>query len=226
MSSLPHALPYVLLMLVGLVGASLPEAWSLGPAMEPVRAALVLGVLIWFYRRGAYPELEPRKSSVRGATFLAIGAGVAVGLAWPVLTYAVPTLEIGGSGSGRGGFDAEAYGPQWAWLLLGGRLVTSVLAVPVAEELLVRSLIPRWTDAGVGDWRDVPVGRFTPLAFAASVGFFTLTHPEWLAALLTGLLWTFLLMKTGRLRDLVISHAVANAVLDGYVLLTGEVNLW
>jgi len=222
MTSLPHALPYVLFLLFGLLGAELPGDW--GPAMEPLRAVVVLGTLLWFHRRGAYPELATRETSVRHATALAVGAGVAVGLLWPVLTDAVPLLSLGGTG--RGGLDADASGPDWAWLLLGGRLVASIVAVPFAEELLVRSLIPRWADAETGDWRDIPVGKFTTLSFAVSVGFFTLTHPEWLAALLTGILWTYLLIKTGRLRDLVISHAVANAVLDAYVLLTGDTNLW
>jgi CAAX prenyl protease-like protein len=220
MSSLSHLLPYVLFILLGLLGAELPDNW--GPAMEPVRAIAVLGTVFWFFRRGAYPELAKSEARIPHATALAVAAGIAVGLLWPVLTSAVPTLGE----MGRGGFDANAYGAEWAWLLLGGRLVASIVAVPFAEELLVRSLLPRWTDAGSGDWRAVAVGKFTPLSFAVSVGFFTLTHPEWLAALLTGLLWTFLLMKTGRLRDLVISHAVANAVLDAYVLLTGETMLW
>ena len=217
---LPHLLPYVLFLLLGLAGAHLPDPY--GPLMEPFRAVAVLGVLFWFHRRGAYPELARKPSPVRHATLLAIGAGLAVGLAWPVLTSAVPTLGE----MGRGQFDANALGSQWAWLLLGGRLVASIVAVPFAEELLVRSLIPRFADAVEGDWRDLPVGRFTPLSFAVSLGFFTLTHPEWLAALLTGLLWMFLLTKTGRLRDLVVSHAVANAVLDAYVLASGDVSLW
>jgi CAAX prenyl protease-like protein len=210
MSSLPHLLPYVLFILLGVLGANLPAPW--GSAMEPIRALAVLGTVAWFYRRGAYPELAKAQAKVPRATALSIAAGVAVGLLWPVLSAAVPTLGE----MGRGGFDASACGAAWAPVLLGGRLVASIVAVPFAEELLVRSLLPRWTDAGSGDWRDVPVGKFTALSAAVSIGFFTLTHPEWLAAL----------VKTGRLRDLVISHAVANAVLDAYVLLSGETMLW
>jgi len=220
MSSIPHLLPYVLFILLGVLGAELPDPW--GSVMEPIRAVAVLGTLFVLYRRGAYPELAPSAPRVPRATALAIGAGIAVGLFWPVLSSAVPTMGT----MGRGGFDATALGPSWVWLLLGGRLVASIIAVPFAEELLVRSLIPRWTDARDGDWRDVPVGKFTALSFAVSVGFFTLTHPEWLAALATGVLWTYLLIKTGRLRDLVISHAVANAVLDAYVMISGETILW
>ena len=35
-----------------------------------------------------------------------------------------------------------------------------------------------------------------------------------------------MLMKTRRLGDIVVSHMVANAVLDTYVLFSGDLSLW
>ena len=90
----------------------------------------------------------------------------------------------------------------------------------------MRSLVPRFVDAGDGDWRERPVGVFTPLSFAISVGLFTVTHPEWLAALVTGVLWTLLLMRTRRLRDAVLAHAVANGALAAWFLATGDMRWW
>jgi hypothetical protein len=59
-----------------------------------------------------------------------------------------------------------------------------------------------------------------------SVLLFTLTHPEWLAALVTGVLWTALLARTRNLRCVVLSHAVANAWLAGHVLVSGDRRWW
>ena len=219
MRALFHLLPYVLFVLIAVVGEQLGGAWP--SALEPARAVVVLCVIGALYKRGAYPDLARRETPCRHATWLAIGCGVSVGLLWVPLGIAVPTW-----GGGRGNFDADALGAQWAWLLLGGRLVASVVAIPVAEELVVRSLIPRWIEAGTGDWREVPIGRFTALSLAASVGFFVITHPEWLAAAFTGALWILLIVRTRRLRDAVLAHAIANALLDTYVLLSGDYRWW
>ena len=216
-----HLLPYALFVLIAVGGQALGEPWA--SALEPVRALAVLAVLAVLYRRGAYPDLARRDTPCAHATWLAVGSGVAVGLLWVPLGLAVSGNPLGGE---RGGFDANALGEQWSWLLLGGRLVASIVAVPIAEELVVRSLVPRWIEAGHGDWRQVPVGRFTALSFAASVGFFVLTHPEWLAAAFTGVLWALLLIRTRRLRDAVLAHAIANALLDAYVLLANDYRWW
>ncbi len=216
-----HLLPYTLFVLIAVVGANLGGHWP--STLEPVRAVIVLGVIAVLWKRGAYPDLSRRETPCRHATWLAIGAGIAVGLLWVPLGLAVPDLSLGGE---RGNFHADALGESWVWLLLGGRLVASVIAIPIAEELVVRSLVPRWVEAGQGDWRKVPLGRFTALSFAASVGFFVITHPEWLAAAFTGVLWVLLIIRTRRLRDAVLSHAVANAILDAYVLLAGDYRWW
>ena len=53
-----------------------------------------------------------------------------------------------------------------------------------------------------------------------------LAHPEWLPALLTGLLWAWLLRQTRSLSACVLSHAVANLALGIYVLTTGDWKYW
>ncbi|HEU5117930.1 MAG TPA: CPBP family glutamic-type intramembrane protease, partial [Isosphaeraceae bacterium] len=51
---------------------------------------------------------------------------------------------------------------------------------------------------------------------------FALAHPEWLPALLTGLLWAGLLWWSRSVLACVLSHATANLGLGLYVLATGE----
>lgn len=212
-----HVLPFVLFVAIGAAGAYLPDA--LRPWADPARAAAAGGALLWFARRGAYPELATVVTPARGASLLALGAGVAVGLLWIPLALVVPSLGA------RGGFDGDAAGPAAAPLLWAARLAGSVLVVPFAEELFVRSFVPRFTDAADA-WRERAVGTFTPLSAAVSAGLFTVCHPEWLAALVTAAVWTGLLARTRRLRDAVLAHAVANALLATWVVTTGDTRWW
>ena len=214
---LSHLLPYLLCVVPAAVGEHLPphvRAWS-----DPVAVLLTGAALVHFARRGAYGELRPREAP-RGATLLALGAGLGVALLWMPLSEIVPR----GVGA-RAGFHPEAAGAGAAPILWGSRILGTVLVIPVAEELLVRSLLPRWMDA-MDAWRERPVGEFTRLSAAVSVGFFALTHPEWLAALATGILWTLLLARTRRLRDVLLSHAAANALLAVYWVATGDLSWW
>src|SRR6185436_12822061 len=112
-----------------------------------------------------------RETPRRGATVLAVLAGVAVALLWMPLAEIVPRF------GSRGGFDAQSAPLLWA-----ARVLESVLVIPLAEELFFRSFLPRFADAPEG-WRARAVGLFTPLSAAVSVAFFAGTHPEWLAAL-------------------------------------------
>ena len=68
--------------------------------------------------------------------------------------------------------------------------------------------------------------RRTALSFVVTIAFFTLTHPEWLAALVTGIIYTVMLMWTHRIRDAVIAHCVSNAVLAGWVITHREWVWW
>lgn len=213
--SLPHLLPYLLFVALGAAAPYLPDGMArYADAARAVGAALAL---VYFAHRGAYPELRPCASRMRGAVFAALAAGLAAGLIWVPLAELVPGLP-----GSRSGFDAADAGPvQWIARLLG-----SIAVVPFAEELLVRSYVPRFVDAGERPWTEHPVGRFSPLAVAVSLSLFTISHPEWLSALVVGALFTLLLSATGRLRDVVLAHAVANAVLAGIVIATGETHWW
>jgi len=212
-----HVVPYLLFVAIGAAAAVLPE--PLRPWADPARAVAAAAALVLLARRGAYPELAASPPRRRGATSLAVAAGVGAALLWMPLADLVPRLGE------RGGFDAHAAGAAAAPALWAGRLLGSLAVAPLAEELFLRSFVPRFVDAP-DDWRRRAVGTFTPASAAVSLVLFTVSHPEWLAALATGLLWTALLAATGRLRDAVVAHVVANALLAGWVVATGEARWW
>lgn len=208
---LPHALPYALY-----VGVGAASTW-LGAWTDVVRVALVAAALICFAGRGAYPELRARPSI--GAALVGIGCGVVVGAAWVPLAKLVPTL----TDATRSPWLEGASGP----LPVVARIASMVFVIPFAEELLVRSALPRFFGAKADeDWRGRPVGAFTPLTATISIVFFTFAHKEWLAALATAALWTALLARTRNLRVVVLSHLVANAWVAVHVLVTGEKQWW
>jgi CAAX prenyl protease-like protein len=206
----PHVLPYALYVGVG-AAAELLGAWT-----DVVRVALVVAALVVFASRGAYAELRARPSA--GALLLGVVAGLVVGAAWVPLAKLVPPM----SESARTALD-----PSSATWLVAARIAAMVLVVPFAEELLVRSALPRFLDAKADeDWRVRPVGAFTPLSAGVSIAFFTLTHPEWLAALATALVWTALLAKTRNLWTVIAAHVAANVWVVVHVLMTGEKQWW
>ena len=103
------------------------------------------------------------------------------------------------------------------------RMLGLVVLVPLIEELFWRSFLMRWLIDP--DFRKVAIGRVTPLAGIATSVMFALVHPEWLPALITGLLWAWLLWWTRSLTACVVSHAVANFA-GVYVIVSGEWKYW
>ena len=55
---------------------------------------------------------------------------------------------------------------------------------------------------------------------------FTLAHTLWLAAAIAGLVYALLYVKTGKLWVAVIAHAVTNAALGVWVVMTGNWRFW
>jgi CAAX prenyl protease-like protein len=204
----PYVLPYAAFLLLTFVGGELLGETH-GLYLYPVKILLVAGLLVFFFRRGAFPELSLRPS------FLGIGAGL-IGFALWVLPERVLAPIVLGESS----FD-----PKGSALLVVARLAGAVLVVPVFEELFLRSFLPRWID-GQDDFRSAPVGRFRAVSFAVVVLAMALTHHRWLRAGIYSALLNLVLMRERRLGPVVWAHAVTNLALGVYVLVTGEWGFW
>lgn len=105
------------------------------------------------------------------------------------------------------------------------RIVRAALLVPVLEELFWRGWLPRWlADA---DWQRVALGHYTRLAFVGTAVLFAVEHgPYWEVGLACGLVYNAWMWKTRSLGDLVLVHAVTNAALGAFVLVTGRYEFW
>ena len=92
------------------------------------------------------------------------------------------------------------------------------------EELFWRSFVMRWIDNP--DFLAVSPAQASARAIIVSSLLFASEHQLWLAGLIAGLVYGLLYVRTGNLWVPVISHAVTNAVLGGWILATGNWQFW
>ena len=105
------------------------------------------------------------------------------------------------------------------------RVVRAALLVPILEELFWRGWLPRWIVNN--DWQKVPLGTFNGMAFVATAVLFASEHgPFWEVGLLCGFIYNWWMWRTKSLGDLVLVHAVTNAALSGFVMVTKQYAYW
>ena len=205
-SWLPYVLPMGIYMAFLLVQTNANLLW-----VYPAKTLAVAVALIYF--RKEYTELRP------GFSLLAVIVGlVAIGI-WIGIDPLYPKLSSGAV------FDPTAISPlAQRNLFLLFRIIGAVIVVPVMEEIFWRAFLIRWLVKE--DFKSVPVGTFTWLSFAATVGMFGLEHNQWLAGLICGALYNWLYYKRKDVFSCVIAHAVSNAALAAWVLCRGDWKFW
>ena len=203
----PYVLPFAVFLLLTELARWVPSSllW-----VYPLKTIVTGGLLLWF--RKTYSEIKPDFS------LLAIAVGVVVFLLWiPLyggyLLLSKPQLvnpyELAGS-----------LAVPWNTI----RLLGSSIVVPVMEELFWRSFLLRYLVTP--DFRQVPLGTFTPSALAISVALFGVEHNQWFAGIVAGLFYTLLLRRTKSLFSCIVAHAVTNFLLGVYVLTTEQWQYW
>ncbi len=110
-------------------------------------------------------------------------------------------------------------------LVMTLRVIRAALLVPILEELFWRGWLPRWLVNT--DWQRVPLGTYNTLAFLGTAVLFASEHgPFWDVGLLCGLVYNAWMWKTKSLGDLVLTHAVTNAALSAFVIVSGNYAYW
>lgn len=105
------------------------------------------------------------------------------------------------------------------------RFARAALLVPILEELFWRAWLPRWIVNN--DWEKVPLGTYTRAAFILTAVLFAMEHgPYWEVGLACGLIYNWWMMRTKSLGDLILVHAVTNAALSVFVLVTKRWEYW
>ena len=212
----PFALFMLLLALRGLAPAD--GAWGFDPRWLYGVSVLGVGGLLLFFRR-EYGELSRPVWPELHEVGLALLAGAFVFVAWIQLDQ--PWMRVGEATAGFRPVDGQG---DPIWTLVALRCVGAALVVPVMEELFWRSFLMRWIDSP--HFATVPPQRASWRAVLLSTFVFMLAHTLWLAAVVAGLVYAWLYIRTGKLWVAVLAHAVTNGALAVWVVITGNWGYW
>jgi len=115
-------------------------------------------------------------------------------------------------------------GSALAWLFISVRVLGSTLVVPPLEEVFYRSFLYRYI-ANV-NFLSVPLNQFLPKPFVITALVFGFAHNEWIAGILCGAAYQWLVLRKGRLGDAMIAHAITNFLLGAWVVWRGAWQFW
>ncbi|MFZ2650017.1 MAG: CAAX prenyl protease-related protein [Burkholderiaceae bacterium] len=212
--------PFVLFIaLLALRGAAPADgSWGFDPRWIYGLAVLLVGTLLWVWRR-EYGELFAQTRPQLREAMLAVLVGIGVFGLW--ISLDAPWMRLGEATAGFRPVDSQGH---MIWPLVAVRWAGTALMVPVMEELFWRSFLMRWIEAA--QFEAVDPGRVGLRAVLLSTFAFMLAHTLWLAAILAGLAYAWLYIRSGRLWSAVIAHAVTNGLLGVWVVLSGNWGFW
>ena len=126
-----------------------------------------------------------------------------------------------------GGFDPNMLGVSLAPAVLALRMVGYAGVTPVFEELFMRSFVLRFAQVwdGKGDFRDVPIARYTRNSFIVVIIVFTLAHLPWEYWVMVpwAVLSTLWFYWRRHLVAVIVLHAATNGAILLLVILTDGV---
>jgi CAAX prenyl protease-like protein len=182
----------------------------------------------WFYLAKTLAGLalifavRPLVAELRWAfSWEAVMVGVGIFFLWIGIDPWYPHLfKTGGSNP----FAQFGEGAALAWFFAAVHIVGMTCIVPPLEEVFYRSFLYRYL-ARV-DFLAVPLNRFLPLPFLVTCGVFGLEHSQWLAGLLCGAAYQWLVLRKNRLGHAITAHAITNFLLGTWVVWRGAWQFW
>jgi hypothetical protein len=183
----------------------------------------------WFYLAktlvGAWLifEMRPHVSEMRWAfSWEALVVGILIFGIWVGLDPYYPKLFRAGSTGNPA--DVFGKGSPLAWFFNIVHIAGMTVIVPPLEEVFYRSFLYRYIASP--NFLAVPMNRFQPLPFFVTVAFFGLSHNEWLAGIICGAAYQWLVIRKNRLGDAMTAHAITNFLLGVYIVWRGAWHFW
>ena len=168
-------------------------------------------------------EMRPFVSEMhRAISWEAIAVGVGIFAIWVGLDPYYPKLAKSGAAWNPNlqfGQDSPL-----AWLFILTRILGSTFVVPPLEEVFYRSFLYRYI--ANQNFLSVPLNRFLPWPFLATAAIFGFSHNEWLAGILCGAAYQWLVLRKNRLGDAMTAHAITNFLLGLWIVWRGAWNFW
>ena len=180
--------------------------------------ALLVGWLLLLFRR-KYVEISIKDLANARQTALSCLSGVFVFLLWINMDWTL------GSQNAPPGFNPALFHSEFAkGLMIAVRVTGAVVIVPIMEELFWRSFLLRYLIKP--EFSTVTIGSFTLFSFVAVSIMFGLEHHYIFAGIMAGVVFNCVCYYTRSIAHCILSHAMANLCLAGYVLLTGYWRFW
>jgi exosortase E/protease (VPEID-CTERM system) len=199
--------PLLVLMAASMVTSASSSGFD---TLYPLRVVAIAVVLYYF--RKTYTGLG------WSWTWQAPAIGTAVFMIWILLE---PDVDSSQTALSQGLAELTS-GSAAVWLVF--RVLGSVIAVPLAEELAFRGYLTRKLIAK--DFENVPLGQFSWFSFMITSVLFGLLHERWVAGTLAGMAYAWALYRRGQIGDAVIAHMTTNALIAIFVLTNARWSLW
>ena len=176
---------------------------------------LVGAWLIW--------AMRPFVSEMRWAISReAILIGVGIFTLWVGLDSYYPHLmKTGATGNPN---EIFGEGSALAWFFITIHILGMTFVVPPMEEVLYRSFLYRYIASQ--NFLSVPLNKFLPVPFFATALIFGFSHNEWLAGILCGAAYQWLVLRKNRLGDAMTAHAITNFLLGVWIVREQAWNFW
>jgi exosortase E/protease (VPEID-CTERM system) len=202
-----YLMPLLAILAAGMIAHALSAGFEL---LYPLRLVAAIAAL-WVYRK-SYATLDWNIGWRAPAT------GVAIAVVWFLFAHFL--IPPSPRPDALGVLPAPL---RAAWI--AARVLAATVTVPIAEELAYRGyLLRRLVNA---DFQSVPFNAIRWPALAVCGTAFGIMHGAmWLPAMLAGLAYGAIAIKTGRIADAVIAHATTNGLLAAAVLLFDQWQLW
>ena len=200
-------MPLLAILAAGMIAHAMSAGFEL---LYPLRWIAAL-VTLWVYRK-RYATLDWNFSWRAPAT------GVLVAVVWMVFAHFLLPPQM--RPQALASLPAAA---RVAWT--SSRFLAAAITVPIAEELAYRGyLLRRLVNA---DFQSVKFSTIRWPALVACASLFGITHGSmWLPAILAGLAYGAIAIKTTRIGEACVAHATTNALLAAAVLLFDQWQFW
>ena len=171
-------------------------------------------------------EVWPLVPEMRWAvSWEAAVVGIAVFVMWVGMDPYYPKLSLSKAVAENSnpnlvfGYDAPL-----TWFFLAVHIFGMTVVVPPLEEVFFRSFLYRYI--AKPNFLEVRLNQFLPVPFFVTAIIFGIEHSQWLAGILCGMAYQWLVLRKNRLGDAITAHAITNLLLGIYIVWRAAWNFW